>query len=199
MIKSICWDVGGVLLNYSDNYFISHLASRSGKSEESVKSTVYPLIVKMEAGALRSEDFSKQISKELGVKKREARMTSFFSQAAKPNTDLILLARQLRKSNYEQSLLSNIEIETYIALSKMMDLSLFEPKILSVYIKMRKPDRQIFDYALKKIKRSGEEIVFIDDRKANVEGARAAGMNSILFDGISQLKEDLLKLGVKGF
>ena len=37
----------------------------------------------------------------------------------------------------------------------------------------------------------------MDDTRANVEGAKAAGIHAFVFENIAQAKEELEKLGVK--
>lgn len=39
-----------------------------------------------------------------------------------------------------------------------------------------------------------DECVFIDDRQEYVEGARAVGMQAILYQNLPQLKEDIIKI-----
>ena len=41
-----------------------------------------------------------------------------------------------------------------------------------------------------------EECLFVDDKQINVDGARATGMQAILFTDKSQFEEDLKRLGV---
>jgi FMN phosphatase YigB (HAD superfamily) len=41
------------------------------------------------------------------------------------------------------------------------------------------------------------EAVFIDDMAENVDGAKALGINAILFQGADLLEKELSKLGVR--
>ena len=66
----------------------------------------------------------------------------------------------------------------------------------SCYLGVRKPDRGIFSLALKITQRDPAECVMIDDRGLNLECAREMGMRTIQFTGVTQLREDLAKLGV---
>ena len=41
-----------------------------------------------------------------------------------------------------------------------------------------------------------EECLFIDDLKENIEGARATGMDGIVFESIEQLQSELISRGI---
>jgi FMN phosphatase YigB (HAD superfamily) len=57
---------------------------------------------------------------------------------------------------------------------------------------MRKPNTDIFEYALKELKASPEEVVFIDDKEEHLNGARRVGIGTIQFtdtkDAIEQIR-----------
>jgi putative hydrolase of the HAD superfamily len=61
---------------------------------------------------------------------------------------------------------------------------------------LAKPDAAIYEAVLKSENRKAEEAIFIDDVAANVEGARAVGINGILFRGAEDLKRDLEQYGI---
>ena len=59
-----------------------------------------------------------------------------------------------------------------------------------------KPDPEIYRILLERFNLKPEECVFIDDFPKNIEAARKAGMNGIVFTDVKSAKEGLLKLGV---
>ena len=58
-------------------------------------------------------------------------------------------------------------------------------------MKLVKPDREIYEYLLKKYDLEAQECVFLDDRLENVEGARKVGMKGILFENYEQAWAEL--------
>ena len=60
----------------------------------------------------------------------------------------------------------------------------------------RKPEPEIYQKVLSRIKLRPEETVFIDDMPKFVEGARAVGMHAIQFQNKAQLVRELKKMGV---
>jgi HAD superfamily hydrolase (TIGR01509 family) len=66
------------------------------------------------------------------------------------------------------------------------------PKAISSYLHVRKPDRKIFEAAINKAKVKASESIYIDDRSDRVSGAKDIGINIIIFDGdINKLKEEI--------
>lgn len=66
----------------------------------------------------------------------------------------------------------------------------------SCYLGLRKPDLAIYRCALDILGRPPERVLFIDDRQQNVDGAAAAGIKAIRFQGEGELRSELLELGV---
>ena len=73
---------------------------------------------------------------------------------------------------------------------------LFKVALSSCYLGLRKPDVAIYKRALDILGRPAERILFIDDRAGNVDGALAAGMKAIQFEGAEALRRELVSLGV---
>ena len=69
--------------------------------------------------------------------------------------------------------------------------------ILSFQDKLIKPMPEIYRLILDRYRLEPDECVFMDDTRANVEGAKAAGIHAFVFENIAQAKEELEKLGVK--
>lgn len=68
--------------------------------------------------------------------------------------------------------------------------------VVSAFEKCMKPDPKIYRILLSRYNLVPEESVFIDDIPANIEAARKQGMKGIVFTGVREAKNELLKLGV---
>lgn len=71
---------------------------------------------------------------------------------------------------------------------------LFDVKIISGYVHIRKPEKEIFQLALDEAKILGEESVYIDDRLDRTMGAVQANMNVIVFKDLNNLKSEVNKI-----
>lgn len=96
------------------------------------------------------------------------------------------------------SLLSNAPHELADALDGHRALALFDHLLFSARIGAVKPDPAAFEAALQAMSLDPGEVVFIDDRQPNVEGAIACGLRGILFTSAEQLREVLALHGWSG-
>ncbi|MCI1983287.1 MAG: HAD family phosphatase [Bifidobacteriaceae bacterium] len=93
--------------------------------------------------------------------------------------------------------LSNWSPENFPLVWEKFDiLHSLEDKVVSGYIDMVKPDREIFDFALNKFGATAEESVFIDDKPENVAAAAALGIHGIQQTTPQHVREELVALGV---
>jgi HAD superfamily hydrolase (TIGR01509 family) len=70
----------------------------------------------------------------------------------------------------------------------------FDEIIISCEVKLVKPDPLIFDLTLQRLGVGKEEAVLIDDREANIIGARKYGLRAVFYRNKSQAIIDLEKL-----
>lgn len=72
----------------------------------------------------------------------------------------------------------------------------FRDVVVSAHEQLVKPDPAIFDVFLRRTGLAAGDCVFVDDAPHNVEAARAAGMDAILFEGPEALAEALRARGL---
>ena len=72
----------------------------------------------------------------------------------------------------------------------------FDLLVVSAEEHVMKPDHEIYLRALRRLGRTADETVFVDDSPANVSAAREIGMKSVLFNPALDLGRELAQLGV---
>lgn len=72
----------------------------------------------------------------------------------------------------------------------------FQVAFTSCYVGLRKPEPAMYRRTLDILGKPAQRVLFIDDRQQNVDGAAAAGMKSIRFDGADALRSKLAALEV---
>ena len=102
-------------------------------------------------------------------------------------------------ADYEHSLkdkcsigiLSNLTIFDKERLDKQVDLSQYDYVFLSFELGLRKPDKQIYEEVQKQVPFASEDILFIDDRKDNIDSASSLGWNTYQITGLelNKIKE----------
>jgi HAD superfamily hydrolase (TIGR01509 family) len=117
-------------------------------------------------------------------------------------TDVILIpgvreALERLKKTHKLGVLSNTSSGRPRQHLKDHDLEqYFEYFFFSVETGHSKPDEQAYLHACKNMGLMPEECAYIDDKRENVEGAKAAGMVGIHFDGSSDINRILEVEGI---
>jgi len=104
-----------------------------------------------------------------------------------PNPDSVQAVAGLKARGIRLALFSNAPVDLADRLQDAPWLESFSAKFFSCRIKATKPDPAAYTAVLGELGIGAEDAVFVDDRPANVEGARAVGMRAFLFDSAEQL------------
>jgi len=98
----------------------------------------------------------------------------------------------IRSSVRHLALLSNINDDGVEALRRMAPwLGTFDALVLSCEHRVVKPGAAIFGILVERLGVEPEDCLFVDDIEANVEGARAAGLNAHRYGGLDGLRAEL--------
>jgi putative hydrolase of the HAD superfamily len=106
-----------------------------------------------------------------------------------PNLDSIGAATALMDRGVRLALFSNAPLELARELETAPWLEPFSRKFFSCRLRAVKPDPGAYRAVLSELGARPDEVVFVDDRPANVAGAEAVGIRAILFDGPDRLAE----------
>lgn len=109
---------------------------------------------------------------------------------------------QLKASGLKVYLLSNYPRDVFTLHTEcgcFPFLDRVDGRVVSGFVKMVKPNADIYEYLLSEYGLAAGECVFVDDREENVETARALGMKGIVFQGYEQARSELDKLVSSGF
>ncbi len=109
------------------------------------------------------------------------------------NTSIIPLIVGLKSAGYGIGILSNTcDAHWEAAREKFSILDLlFDIQVLSFRVDATKPDPEIYDKAAEIAGCSPRELFFADDLLENVEGARQAGVDAVLYTNTVSLADDL--------
>ena len=192
MPKAIVFDIGGVLIGLNMDRCIH--AFRVGLGFERITQLLDPYHQKGIYGELEGGRLSEQHFKELVIAESrpgttpqdvDDAMGRLLVQKMDPRTVSVVknLARE-----YPLYLLSNNNpISMRHCLKVLRDNGIdpektFKGQFISSDLKLMKPAPEFYRYAIEKIGLPPQEILFIDDNKANVDGARALGLDARLYN-----------------
>jgi putative hydrolase of the HAD superfamily len=107
------------------------------------------------------------------------------------NEDTLRVLSDAHKRGHSLSLLSNAPHEFANVMARNPVLADFDHIIFSAWLGAIKPDPSVFQAAIAELGRPPDEILFIDDRDANVRGALEAGLRAVLFTSAEELRAEL--------
>ena len=111
-----------------------------------------------------------------GLVRREIDFWSNFDER------VLAWARELRDAGLRTGILSNMPLPIGESLRVTPGfLDHFDQVTFSYELGVLKPEREIYEYALRGLGVAPAEALFLDDRPENVEGARAIGLHADLF------------------
>ncbi|MCB1107485.1 MAG: HAD family phosphatase [Chlamydiia bacterium] len=197
--RTIIFDLGNVLVNFSHQKMFSQIASLTGHTIEHIEDLLvtHRMGYQYERGLLSSEEiyeiFQKDAPKTFEIDEFLDAATSIFH----PKKEMETLVETLKRKGYQLILISNTSRPHYTHIAQNYPfLSQFDHIILSYEVGAIKPEKEIFEYALKKGKTTPSSSFFIDDLLENVLAAEHLGIRSHHFTSPSHLMEDLVKHGI---
>ena len=196
MIKAVIFDLGGTVVDWSDDITWRYIAGRFHLDYSYTKKRLDHFVTLREMNSIEEKRMWEIFFRSVHIslpKDYKVLMSHKFEKNAKLNNGVIKLIKQLKNKGYRIGLISNIESSHERTIRKRGLLKYFGVVVLSNKVKVRKPNKKIYKIALEKIKVKPEEAIFIDNLKENVIGARKAGMKSIWFKNAKQLGKDLKK------
>jgi glucose-1-phosphatase len=172
MIRGIIFDCFGVLYQGS----IAHLQELAPVSK---RAELANLSLSSDYGFLSREEYLAQISELLG--KSTTDIEAIMQADHIRNEALIAYVRSLRPM-YKVAMLSNVGrgvIERLFSADELAEL--FDVVVLSSEVGMVKPDVKIFNFTSDKIGILAEDCLMVDDLEININAARQAGMQGVVF------------------
>ena len=113
------------------------------------------------------------------------------------NPAMLAWQLQLKQHGLRTAILSNMGDSVLESIEREFDwLPRFDVLIWSYQLGMAKPEAAIYRHTLEKLGTLPGETLFIDDKAANIDAARALGMIAIQFSTIERLRHDLIAAGL---
>lgn len=184
MIKTVIFDLGGVLVRTEDRIPRQLLAEKFGMTYEEMDSLVYGSPTSKEAGEgkISAEQHKEAVLKTLGLP-----LDSFksfgdeFWRGDRLDKKLVEFIEDLR-GEYTTALLSNAWDDLRPLLVNLWKIDgIFDHIFISAEVKLAKPDPRIYQHVISELQQDPSEMIFVDDFIENVDAAREAGIHAIHF------------------
>ena len=187
MLRNIIFDMGGVMTEYDPVYFVSCLEEIGPEDRELLLKEIF-----------RSEDWKLNDLGEIAEAELERRVFSRiperlhaaahrmifeWDQISRPIEGMADLAKDCRAAGLGVYLLSNASVRQPEYWPSGPGSEFFDGTFVSAFYRCVKPSREIFLCAVEKFSLKADECLFVDDVRANVDGAIAAGLMGFHFTG----------------
>jgi putative hydrolase of the HAD superfamily len=199
-ISTILWDIGGVLLtNAWDRLQRETVLNHFGLDQPDFERRHVEVFEPLERDEISMDEYLRHTvfftSRSFSQSEFVAAMRS--QSRILPDSGMGILRRLAASEEYVLATVNNESRSmNEFRLANFGLADCFDAFFSSCYLRLRKPDRRIYQVALDVLQRDPEEAIFIDDRPENVAAAASLGIHAIRYLGSEQLGEELARLGV---
>jgi putative hydrolase of the HAD superfamily len=201
MPRAVVFDIGGVLEITPPTGYIARWEQSLGLGAGELHRTTEDVWSRGRLGTLSLDEVHRALAERLGLSPADLDrfMTEFWDEyVGTPNTELIDYFRSLR-TRVRTGIVSNSfvgarerERERY-GFEDMTDVIVYSHEFGTA-----KPEPAIFLSVCERLEVAPADAVFVDDKQGAVDGARAIGMNAVLFRDNAQVISDVESLLARG-
>ena len=202
MIRSIVFDMGGVMREYSPPKMLAQLGVPED-SRPTLLREVFgsPEWIGMDRGGLTEEEALEGMRRHLPEPLwswAERTVKEWWTLPFDGMPGMADLARELKAGGYAVYMLSNAAPTLHSYFPRIPGCEVFDGLFVSADWKLLKPEPAIYEAFLRHFGLRAEECFFVDDAPANVDGARRAGMTAVMFCAdVRRLRWELRECGVE--
>jgi len=198
MIRNVIFDLGRVLLEYKPDQIMKDMGVRESAIPDLMEKVFRdPIWNEFDRGTYKAKELHELFSKrypELSAE-LEVIFTLDFYDKLPIKEDTLKFLVELKEKGYRIYFLSNFPPEGFELIENKFDFfKLGDGKIISGYVKLIKPEPEIYQLLIDKYKLCPEESVFFDDVPANVEAAKKLGIIGIVFTGADSAREQFYRI-----
>jgi FMN phosphatase YigB (HAD superfamily) len=195
-IKTIIWDLEGVILRASEGSVSASIAKAVGMPEEKIRPTLESgLNERLDIGEITQAEywdlFDEAVHFPEGYRERLPKLffDHFYIDEAVLK-DIHQYHKYLKMcllTNFSEDIRGMLEDHWHID-------NAFDEIVISGEIGMLKPSPEIFMYALKRLNCQPNQAILVDDRASNVAGAQAIGMSAVLYSNRKDMNTQISDL-----
>lgn len=193
MIRGLVWDMGGVLVREEIPPSRTRWEKQLGLSEGELTRMVFwhPLVMDLLLGRAKPSDMWRLIEVDLGLANGDLdALEQDFWGEPQWQEEVWACVRHFHAS-VKQGVLSDAWPGTREIVGSRINEVLFDVVVFSAEEGVKKPQAAIYSIVCTRLSIVPNELIFIDDRLANVEGARRRGMWAIEFSDPNDIRSQI--------
>ena len=200
MIKTIFFDIGGVLIDIHPERTYQYLSDSADVETNMVKESFpWDDHDQYERGIMNNEDwfiaYKEALPQPCCLKRSDFWNAWKLLLGEEKNTVNILEALNKQYSIWLLSNTNPKHIQDEIE-KRYLFPSLVNGAVYSFDVGVRKPEKEIYEIAMQRANANPQECLFIDDLLENIQAAKQIGIEGIHFISSEQLKQELVHLGI---
>jgi FMN phosphatase YigB (HAD superfamily) len=194
----VAFDLGKVLVDFDYSVAACKISERSTQPPENLHAFLgsSPLLVQYETGQIMRREFFEAIREATGFQGSSEEFGGYFADIFAEMRAMIELHAELRWRGFKTYIFSNTNDLAIEHIRRNFSFfKNFDGYIFSYEVKAMKPDAKIYEALEAMTKKSGAEIVYIDDRLENTEAGAARGWRTILHESPEKSRAALSAFG----
>ena len=195
-VRCVIFDFGGVISYWQAPEFHTELASRVGVDAGELERAYFERRLDYDRGRLSGPEYWTRVLENSGAGGVDLDLDEIIESDIQSwtriNPEVIDLMDRLRRAGMPLALLSNLPHDhlSYFS-ARFAWLEMFSVRVFSCELGTVKPEPEIYRTCLERIGKPAGSCLFVDDTRRNVEGARRAGLQALLFSGVPHLEREL--------
>lgn len=196
----ILFDLGKVLLKFSHDQMCRQIAERCGTDTENARQVLFAPETHLpyERGQITTAEVISRLEDAFSISLNEEQILWDLGDIFELNTAMVPILTGLKSAGWRMGILSNTcDAHWHVANRKFGLLNhFFDFFITSFEAGEVKPLPGIFETAIQKANCRADQILFVDDMLENVEGAREAEIDAVLYTSPMNFAADLRRRDV---
>jgi putative hydrolase of the HAD superfamily len=191
-IKTIIFDIGGVLVNIDFDAFPRLLGIERSRVSHVDEQAIERIARDYEIGRIGTEDFFGMMDEIFRGKYTREKLENAWNATVVEENSAIIPIVDAVKGSYQTAILSNtnpMHFQKSVETAGMVKK--FSRLYLSFQIRAAKPDLAAYQHVIRDLSAKPSSLLFIDDLAENVAAAVKCGMEGIVFKDASSLYSEL--------
>src|SRR5208283_6160187 len=191
-IKTVIFDIGGVLLNIDHDAFPRKLGIERSRVNHVDKQAIEQIAKEYEIGRIGTEEFFGMMDEIFKGKYTSEKLENAWNAiVVEENSEIIPVVNAIQ-ARYQTAILSNTNPAHF---QESCDTAAIVKKFSKLYLSFQigaaKPDPAAYQYVIRNLSAEPSSLLFIDDLAENVAAAMKCGMEGIIFKDVSSLFSEL--------
>jgi HAD superfamily hydrolase (TIGR01509 family) len=194
----LVFDLGKVLVDFDYSIAARRIAAGSKVPVNHIQFFIdqSPLLFRYELGQISTDEFFREICQLTGFSGTMDEFSEFFADIFTPIPPMLELHARLRRHGVPTYIFSNTnDLAVRHIRGRFPFFGEFDGYVLSYEHGAMKPDAKLYEAVENKTKRSGADILYIDDRPENVAAGSARGWRTVLHQSPVKTRAALTAMG----